>query len=388
MRTPPRRSWKSSPATRMSSTTVTGTTRPGSSRPTCRSAGNPMPSTVSPALVTGWERRRPPTGTTRRTSSSTRGPTAAYGPGASSSSCARTARSAAATTRTPSRKRPMGGGSSSGTSAAGIGSIRTLPAGLPGAGSPSPAGSTARLATDSPPRRNRWQLAQAARLPVRSGIADRAVIRPRRRRHPLEEPMTTLANPEKRLPQTPRPKARLGFNTRVSFSEHTGGPARGLRDGVELFKAAEKLGYQSGWAYQRHFDQYLSSPIPFFAAVGQHTDRITLAWQLSGAVRPRRMRLVFQAGEEALRRVLDPDLVAGGEQVEQQPADRGDHQRGRARRGRRVGVGALSLARGVHPVGNDALEDPLELLRRLESAPVDREEQPELRPLLRVRGPR
>jgi hypothetical protein len=54
------------------------------------------------------------------------------------------------------------------------------------------------------------------------------------------------------------------------------GPARGLRDGVELFKAAEKLGYQSGWAYQRHFDQYLSSPIPFFAAVGQHTGRITL----------------------------------------------------------------------------------------------------------------
>jgi hypothetical protein len=118
----------------------------------------------------------------------------------------------------------MGGGSSSGTSAAGIGSIRTLPAGLPGGGSPSPPGSTARLATDSPPRRNRWQVAQAARLPVRSAIADRAVIRPRRRRHPLEEPMTTLANPEKRLPQTPRPKARLGFNTRVSFSEHTGGP--------------------------------------------------------------------------------------------------------------------------------------------------------------------
>jgi hypothetical protein len=130
----------------------------------------------SPAFVTGRERRRPPTGTTRRTSSSTRG------------------------------------GSSSGTSAAGIGSIRTLPAGLPGGGSPSPPGSTARLATDSPPRRNRWQ------------AAGRAVIRPRRRRHPPEEPMTTLANPEKRLPQTPRPKARLGFNTRVSFSEHTGGP--------------------------------------------------------------------------------------------------------------------------------------------------------------------
>jgi hypothetical protein len=59
--------------------------------------------------------------------------------------------------------------------------------------------------------------------------------------------MTTLANPEKRLPQTPRPKARLGFNTRVSFSEHTGGPARGLRDGVELFKAADLTGIPQRW---------------------------------------------------------------------------------------------------------------------------------------------
>ncbi|MFT4265345.1 MAG: LLM class flavin-dependent oxidoreductase [Nocardioides sp.] len=77
--------------------------------------------------------------------------------------------------------------------------------------------------------------------------------------------------------QTPsgfRPKARLGFNTRVSFSDHDG-PAAGLRDGIRLFQAAEELGYQSGWAYQRHFDHYLSSPLPFFAAAGQHAHRIT-----------------------------------------------------------------------------------------------------------------
>jgi alkanesulfonate monooxygenase SsuD/methylene tetrahydromethanopterin reductase-like flavin-dependent oxidoreductase (luciferase family) len=72
-----------------------------------------------------------------------------------------------------------------------------------------------------------------------------------------------------------RAKQRLGFNARVSFSDDVG-PAQGLRDGIELFKAAEALGYQSGWAYQRHFDHYLSSPLPFFAAVGQHTHRITL----------------------------------------------------------------------------------------------------------------
>lgn len=68
---------------------------------------------------------------------------------------------------------------------------------------------------------------------------------------------------------------RIGFNTRVSFTS-AGGPAQGLRDGIELFKEAEALGYQGGWAYQRHFDSYLSSPLPFFAAVGQHTSRITL----------------------------------------------------------------------------------------------------------------
>jgi alkanesulfonate monooxygenase SsuD/methylene tetrahydromethanopterin reductase-like flavin-dependent oxidoreductase (luciferase family) len=68
---------------------------------------------------------------------------------------------------------------------------------------------------------------------------------------------------------------RFGFNTRVSFSDD-GGPSQGLADGIELFRAAEDLGYQSGWVYQRHFDHYLSSPLPFLAAVGQHTRRIAL----------------------------------------------------------------------------------------------------------------
>ncbi|GHH43214.1 LLM class flavin-dependent oxidoreductase [Lentzea cavernae] len=69
--------------------------------------------------------------------------------------------------------------------------------------------------------------------------------------------------------------ARLGFNTRVSFDDDNG-PEHGLRGGIALFRAAEALGYQSGWVYQRHFDHYLSSPLPFLAAVGQHTHRIRL----------------------------------------------------------------------------------------------------------------
>ncbi|WP_320188676.1 LLM class flavin-dependent oxidoreductase [Agrobacterium rosae] len=84
-----------------------------------------------------------------------------------------------------------------------------------------------------------------------------------------------IAAPSAELPVSFRPKQRLGFNTRVSFNDEDG-PAHGLREGIELFKQAERLGYQSGWAYQRHFDHYLSSPLPFFAAVGQHTHNITL----------------------------------------------------------------------------------------------------------------
>jgi len=96
------------------------------------------------------------------------------------------------------------------------------------------------------------------------------------------------------------------------------------------------------------------------------------------------MGLAFEASEEALGRALDPVSVTGGEQVEQQPADRRDHQRGHARRRRRVGVWSLRVDQDAHPVGHDPFQEPLELLRRLERASVAREEQPELRPLLRV----
>lgn len=85
-------------------------------------------------------------------------------------------------------------------------------------------------------------------------------------------------------PDAERRRLRLAFNTRVSFESGPGGAARGLRDGIRLFQRAEELGYQAGWAYQRHFDNYLSSPLPFFAAAGQHTERI----ELGSAVIPMR----------------------------------------------------------------------------------------------------
>lgn len=115
---------------------------------------------------------------------------------------------------------------------------------------------------------------------------------------------TKLASPTAAAPTSPRKKPWLGFNTRVSFESGPGGALRGLRDGIELFKAAERLGFQSGWAYQRHFDNYLSSPLPFFAAVGQHTERITLG----SAVIPMRYQDPILLAEAA----GTTDLLIGG----------------------------------------------------------------------------
>src|SRR3978361_1690666 len=121
--------------------------------------------------------------------------------------------------------------------------------------------------------------------------------------------MTTLSSRESALASresvtsaVPGPGKRLGFNTRVSFP--TGAAARGLREGIELFRAAEELGYHSGWAYQRHFDNYLSSPIPFFAAAGQHTSRIPLR----RAVLPARFQEPILLAEAA----GTADLLIGG----------------------------------------------------------------------------
>jgi alkanesulfonate monooxygenase SsuD/methylene tetrahydromethanopterin reductase-like flavin-dependent oxidoreductase (luciferase family) len=105
-------------------------------------------------------------------------------------------------------------------------------------------------------------------------------------------------------PPTPHKALRLGFNTRVSFNSGPGGALRGLRDGIALFQAAERLGFQSGWAYQRHFDNYLSSPLPFFAAAGQYTERITLG----SAVIPMRYQDPILLAEGA----ATTDLLIGG----------------------------------------------------------------------------
>jgi alkanesulfonate monooxygenase SsuD/methylene tetrahydromethanopterin reductase-like flavin-dependent oxidoreductase (luciferase family) len=56
-------------------------------------------------------------------------------------------------------------------------------------------------------------------------------------------------------------------------------PAQAYREAVDLFAAAEALGYDSGWVIHRHFRQgneHVSAPLVVLAAIAQHTSRIRL----------------------------------------------------------------------------------------------------------------
>jgi alkanesulfonate monooxygenase SsuD/methylene tetrahydromethanopterin reductase-like flavin-dependent oxidoreductase (luciferase family) len=69
---------------------------------------------------------------------------------------------------------------------------------------------------------------------------------------------------------------RLGF---LLHLDRDVPPARAYREAIELFVAAEELGYDSGWVLQRHFRQgleHVSSPLVLLASIAEHTTRIRL----------------------------------------------------------------------------------------------------------------
>jgi alkanesulfonate monooxygenase SsuD/methylene tetrahydromethanopterin reductase-like flavin-dependent oxidoreductase (luciferase family) len=75
---------------------------------------------------------------------------------------------------------------------------------------------------------------------------------------------------------------RLGFLTRLHGVAE---PRKLYRDYVELFAAAEELGFDSCWVAQHHFDASaggLPSPFPFLAAVAERTRRIRLGTRRTG----------------------------------------------------------------------------------------------------------
>jgi alkanesulfonate monooxygenase SsuD/methylene tetrahydromethanopterin reductase-like flavin-dependent oxidoreductase (luciferase family) len=88
------------------------------------------------------------------------------------------------------------------------------------------------------------------------------------------QPVTLLDPPDRR---DPKPGFSLAFLTNGAYSpEAPGGAAQGHREVIDLFTVAESLGFQRGWVRNRHFDNYLSSPLTTIAAAGQHTTRIKL----------------------------------------------------------------------------------------------------------------
>jgi alkanesulfonate monooxygenase SsuD/methylene tetrahydromethanopterin reductase-like flavin-dependent oxidoreductase (luciferase family) len=106
------------------------------------------------------------------------------------------------------------------------------------------------------------------------------------------------------VPETSIPRLKLGFLTNAPFSSGPGGAARGLNETIGLFEHAESLGYDSGWVRQRHFDNYLSSPLPMLAAVAARTSRIRLG-----------TAIVAIRYEDPLRLAEDAatvDLLSGG----------------------------------------------------------------------------
>src|SRR5215213_8112249 len=79
--------------------------------------------------------------------------------------------------------------------------------------------------------------------------------------------------------ETTRPagqRLRLGFLTHMHVGKDA---ADAYRIALDLFQAAEELGYDSGWVAQHHFlngDARMPSTLTFLAAVAQRTRRINL----------------------------------------------------------------------------------------------------------------
>ncbi len=69
---------------------------------------------------------------------------------------------------------------------------------------------------------------------------------------------------------------RLGFLTHLRGLDD---PRRVYAETLELFEAAEALGFDAGWVAQHHFKKdagFLPSPFPFLASVAERTQRIRL----------------------------------------------------------------------------------------------------------------
>lgn len=129
----------------------------------------------------------------------------------------------------------------------------------------------------------------------------------------------------------------LGFLTYIDYARRDDA-ARSLAEGIDLFAAGEKLGFDSGWVRVHHHSTSLSSPFPFLAAVGRETQHI----RLGAGVIPVGFEDPLRFAEDA----ATTDLLTGG----------------------RLEVGlssGLGLASGVRGAASDAARDA-DTARRLD----------------------
>lgn len=102
------------------------------------------------------------------------------------------------------------------------------------------------------------------------------------------------------MPAIRRPS--LGFIHLVPFDRDH--PGAGLAEGIELFRYAEELGFDSGWVRTRHLQRGLPSPAVFFGAVAERTERM----RLGTAVIPVGYENPFRLAED----LATADLISGG----------------------------------------------------------------------------
>ena len=113
--------------------------------------------------------------------------------------------------------------------------------------------------------------------------------------------MTATASGHRRAPS-------IGFVAQVEHtdirSDGTSVTSGGLEEGIDLFLAAEDLGYDVGYVRARHLQGSLASPLLFLAALGRRTARIGLGT----AVIPLRFENAGRLAED----LATADLLSGG----------------------------------------------------------------------------
>lgn len=99
-----------------------------------------------------------------------------------------------------------------------------------------------------------------------------------------------------------RPLRRLGFLHLVPFTAQD--PGAGLRDALDLFIYAEKLGFDSGWIRTRHLQYGVGAPGAYLGALSQ----VTSTLELGNAVIP----LEFENPVRLAEDLATVDLLSGG----------------------------------------------------------------------------